>query len=147
MKNDKKFDLMNLTSWKNEFWSHEIRPPDHFPNSLTWMEKNKFHLYWLTFTIWQKSVLYVVKSVKFSVDQTTLRYYDWFATAKLKSHEFLITSRQRSQKKILSFKIFWPWVKFDDSLEMSDWLPWFGFKFVFKFDWIRVYILTCSDGM
>jgi hypothetical protein len=28
MKNDKKLDLMNSTSWKNEFWSHEIRPPD-----------------------------------------------------------------------------------------------------------------------
>ncbi len=31
MKSDKKFDLMNLTSWKNEFRSHEIRPHDHFP--------------------------------------------------------------------------------------------------------------------
>jgi hypothetical protein len=31
MKNGKKFDLMNLTSWKNEFQSHEIRPPDHSP--------------------------------------------------------------------------------------------------------------------
>ncbi len=28
MKNEKKFDLMNSTSWKNEFWSHEIRPLD-----------------------------------------------------------------------------------------------------------------------
>ncbi len=28
MKNDKKLDLMNSTSWKNEFWSHEIPPPD-----------------------------------------------------------------------------------------------------------------------
>ncbi len=28
MKNEKKFDLMNSTSWKNEFPSHEIRPPD-----------------------------------------------------------------------------------------------------------------------
>ncbi len=33
MKNDKKFDLMNLTSWKNEFWSHEIRPPDPEPKN------------------------------------------------------------------------------------------------------------------
>ncbi len=31
MKNDKKFDLMNSTSWKNEFRSHEIRPPDPEP--------------------------------------------------------------------------------------------------------------------
>ena len=28
MKNEKKFDLMNSTSWKSEFWSHEIWPPD-----------------------------------------------------------------------------------------------------------------------
>ncbi len=25
---EKKNDLMNSTSWKNEFQSHEIRPPD-----------------------------------------------------------------------------------------------------------------------
>ncbi len=31
MKNGKKFGLMNSTSWKNEFWSHEIRPPDPEP--------------------------------------------------------------------------------------------------------------------
>jgi hypothetical protein len=28
MKNEKKFDLMYSTSWKSEFRSHEIRPPD-----------------------------------------------------------------------------------------------------------------------
>jgi len=32
MKSAKKFDLMNSISWKNEFRSHEIRPPD--PQSL-----------------------------------------------------------------------------------------------------------------
>ena len=32
MKSEKKFDLMNSISWKNEFRSHEIRPPD--PQSL-----------------------------------------------------------------------------------------------------------------
>ncbi len=100
------------------------------------------------FKIYKTALQSTLKSVKFSVDQTMLRYFDWFATtAELKSHEFFITSRQRSQKKILSFKIFWPWVKFDDSLEMSDWLPWFSFKFVFKFDLIPIYILTCTDGM
>ncbi len=40
MKNEKKFDLMNLTLWKNEFRSHEIRPPDHFPKNL--QHKNNF---------------------------------------------------------------------------------------------------------
>ncbi len=28
MKNEKKFDRINSTTWKNEFWSHEIQPPD-----------------------------------------------------------------------------------------------------------------------
>ncbi len=34
MKSNKKFHLMNSTSWKNEFGSHEIRPHDHFPSKL-----------------------------------------------------------------------------------------------------------------
>jgi len=33
MKIEKKFDLMNSISWKNEFRSHEIRPHDHFPEN------------------------------------------------------------------------------------------------------------------
>jgi hypothetical protein len=37
MKSAKKFDLMNSFSWKNEFWSHEIRPPD--PESLCDLQK------------------------------------------------------------------------------------------------------------
>jgi hypothetical protein len=31
MKTAQKFDLMNSISWKSEFWSHEIQPPDPEP--------------------------------------------------------------------------------------------------------------------
>ena len=34
MKSAKKFDLMNSITWKNEFWSHEIRPPDPEPSQV-----------------------------------------------------------------------------------------------------------------
>ena len=41
MKNDKKFNLMNSTSWKNEFRSHEIQPPDPgSPHTLWWYQKS-----------------------------------------------------------------------------------------------------------
>ncbi len=46
MKSEKKFDLMNLISWKNEFWPHEIRPPDpqsiYRVNQLKLWNSNKF---------------------------------------------------------------------------------------------------------
>ncbi len=40
MKSAKKFDLMNSISWKNEFWSHEIRPPD--PKSIKFISWTLF---------------------------------------------------------------------------------------------------------
>jgi hypothetical protein len=50
MKSAKKFDLMNSISWKSDFWSHEIWPPDPESNSC-WTD----YYYWYLNDLFQKT--------------------------------------------------------------------------------------------